>query len=131
MASKWIPLSAFRSTEVHAVPGRFATNTTNDPVVLEGDGYAVVYAATGIFNLTFDDYFGGVLAIPFEFQVAATSEHRVTLTGFSAGDPLTAAVATAQFSISLLAADAYTASATSTGDQVHFCAIFSKAQGSG
>ena len=129
MSATWFPLIHFRTPDIYAVPGRFETDGTNDPVNVFGDGFTVAYAATGLFNVSFDDYFEGVISIPFEFKNGATSLHRAALTGYTKGD--SSNNATCQFTVSLLDTGAYAADDTSDGDEVHFTAIFSKRQGSG
>jgi len=122
MAAKWFPVSQWRTPALYGVPGRFTTAAADPPTAVTGRGFTVAYAATGIFNLSFDDKHDLLVAIPFGFQTPATSEFRVTLTGFSAGAEVTNA--TAQFTVSLLAAGAFAADAGNTGDTIHFCALF-------
>ena len=121
-APLWFPVAQWRTANLFAIPGRFTTAATAAPTAVTGAGFSVAYAATGIFNVTFDTNHNTLIAIPWGFMTPATSEFRATLTAFSAGSD--GVNATAQFSISLLAASAYTADATNTGDTVHFCALF-------
>ena len=120
--ANWFPVSQWRTPNLYAIPGRFTTNTTSDPDNVIGRGFSVAYAATGLFNVTFDTNHNTLVAIPYGTFLAADGEIRISLTGWSAGSD--GVNATAQWTASLLNTGAYAATATSDDDEVHFCALF-------
>jgi hypothetical protein len=107
-----------RAPGVRHYCGRFTTNATADPDIVIGEGYTVAYSATGVFTITFDQYFDVVLCAQAFLNAAATTEVRASVTSFTAGS--SAANATLVISTAILDTGAYVADASSDGDYIHF-----------
>lgn len=110
--------SVERNPAVIRLQGRFKTNADAAPDDIEGEGFTVALAATGVFTVTFDTFYDAILCAEAALEAAATSEHRVRVTGFTAGSAT--ANATLEISEVLLDTGAYVADETSDDDWVHF-----------